>query len=114
MTAHVSSFGYGHAPAPDAHLTFDVRHLFRDPHVSPRLRQLTGRHPDVINNGYVQACVSEGSARGRVRLYKDGVLINREVSRTEWRTVDSESSEDRRADASKPVVTCDNGSRKRG
>lgn len=55
MTAHVSSFGYGHAPAPEgAQLVFDVRHLFRDPHVSPCLRQLTGRHQDVIDSVMAQ------------------------------------------------------------
>lgn len=66
------------------------------------------------SRGYEQWCEGESVARELVALYRDGVLINREVSRTEWRTVDSESSEDRRADVSKPVVTCDNGSRNGG
>lgn len=49
MTApvHVTSFGYGHGPAPDAHLTIDVREHFRDPHVDPALRQLTADDPRV-------------------------------------------------------------------
>lgn len=39
----IISFGYGHGPAPEAHLTVDVRHHFRDPHVDPALRELTAR-----------------------------------------------------------------------
>jgi hypothetical protein len=44
----VISFGYGHTgadgqpvPPPAAHLTFDVRAHFKDPHVDPALRYLT-------------------------------------------------------------------------
>jgi RNase adaptor protein for sRNA GlmZ degradation len=37
----VISFGYGHAAPPEATITLDLRHTFRDPHVDPRLRQLT-------------------------------------------------------------------------
>lgn len=44
----VVSFGYGHGPAPDAHLTVDLRDHFRDPDVRPELRQLTGRDQAVI------------------------------------------------------------------
>jgi RNase adapter protein RapZ len=46
----VSSFGYGHGDrvTPIGHITIDVRNLFRDPHVSPELRQLDGRDPAVI------------------------------------------------------------------
>jgi RNase adaptor protein for sRNA GlmZ degradation len=37
----ITSFGYLHgAPPEGAHLTADVRHHFRDPHVSPLLREL--------------------------------------------------------------------------
>ncbi len=51
----VISFGYGQvdddghpiAP-PTAHATFDVRHHFKDPHVRPGLRTLTGADPAVI------------------------------------------------------------------
>ena len=63
------------------------------------------------SSGYEQWCERESAARELVALYHDGVLVNREVTRTEWRTVDSE---ERRADVSKPVVTCDNGSRNGG
>jgi RNase adaptor protein for sRNA GlmZ degradation len=45
----VTSFGYGHrdadgkfVPPPAAHITIDVRTHFRDPHVNPALRHLTG------------------------------------------------------------------------
>ncbi|MGW6979643.1 RapZ C-terminal domain-containing protein [Streptomyces sp. NPDC054932] len=47
----ITSFGYGHQPggvAPAAHLTLDLRQHFRDPHVDPALRELTGRDQEVI------------------------------------------------------------------
>ncbi|MEU5069119.1 RNase adapter RapZ [Streptomyces virginiae] len=47
----ITSFGYGHQPderAPDAHLTLDLRQHFRDPHVDPAMRELTGRDQEVI------------------------------------------------------------------
>ncbi|MDC0772785.1 RapZ C-terminal domain-containing protein [Streptomyces sp. HD] len=37
----IVSFGYLHAAPPVAHLTIDLRHHFRDPHVSPELRYMT-------------------------------------------------------------------------
>lgn len=37
----IVSFGYLHAAPPPAHLTIDLRHHFRDPHVSPELRHMT-------------------------------------------------------------------------
>ncbi|MEU5756337.1 RNase adapter RapZ [Streptomyces sp. NPDC047829] len=37
----IVSFGYLHAAAPSAHVTIDLRHHFRDPHVSPELRYMT-------------------------------------------------------------------------
>lgn len=40
----IVSFGYGHGDAPDAHLTLDLRSHFRDPHVSPAMRELTATH----------------------------------------------------------------------
>ena len=42
----IVSFGYGHAPAPQAHLTIDLRH-FRDPHISPALRHMTANDQPV-------------------------------------------------------------------
>jgi len=45
----VISFGYLHGPAPaEAHAVFDVRHHFRDPHVSPALRSLTAADEPVV------------------------------------------------------------------
>ncbi|MEU9687154.1 RapZ C-terminal domain-containing protein [Amycolatopsis japonica] len=43
----VASFGYGHDDTPAADITIDVRQRFRDPHTSPALQALTGKHPDV-------------------------------------------------------------------
>ncbi|MEV4993121.1 RapZ C-terminal domain-containing protein [Streptomyces niveus] len=37
----IVSFGYLHGAPPPAHLTLDLRHHFRDPHVSPELRYMT-------------------------------------------------------------------------
>jgi len=44
----VTSFGYGHAPAPEGAIPFDVRGWFRDPHIEPRLRQMTGKDQEVV------------------------------------------------------------------
>ncbi|NUP35992.1 MAG: ATPase [Streptomyces sp.] len=38
----IVSFGYLHEPAPEADVVLDLRRAFRDPHVDPRLRELTG------------------------------------------------------------------------
>jgi RNase adaptor protein for sRNA GlmZ degradation len=46
----VTSFGFGHGAAPAADIVLDLRPWFRDPHVSPRLRELTGRDPEIIAN----------------------------------------------------------------
>jgi UPF0042 nucleotide-binding protein len=40
-TVEITSFGYLHDAPPAAHLTIDLRHHFRDPHVSPELRHMT-------------------------------------------------------------------------
>lgn len=37
----IVSFGYLHDEPPAAHLTIDLRHHFRDPHLSPELRYMT-------------------------------------------------------------------------
>lgn len=42
-TVQIISFGFLHAPAPEADVVLDLRRAFRDPHVDPRMRQLTGR-----------------------------------------------------------------------
>lgn len=43
----ITSFGYLHDDPPAAHLTLDLRHHFRDPHVSPELRQMTANDEPV-------------------------------------------------------------------
>ncbi|MDT0608838.1 RapZ C-terminal domain-containing protein [Streptomyces lancefieldiae] len=42
-TVEIVSFGFLHADAPQADIVLDLRRAFRDPHVDPRMRQLTGR-----------------------------------------------------------------------
>lgn len=44
----ITSFGYLHGEPPKADLVLDARHLIRDPHVDPALRELTGRDTEVI------------------------------------------------------------------
>lgn len=45
------SAGTGHpGPLPTADIVFPLAHRFRDPHVTPKLRQLTGEHPAVVEN----------------------------------------------------------------
>lgn len=46
-TVEVTSFGYLHNDAPAADLTVDLRHHFRDPHVSPELRYMTANDAQV-------------------------------------------------------------------
>jgi RNase adaptor protein for sRNA GlmZ degradation len=46
----IISFGYRHGQPPDAHLTLDVRHLLRDPHVDPTMRHMTGLDAAVVVN----------------------------------------------------------------
>jgi len=48
----ITSFGYGHGPAPEVDLTVDARRILHDPHVDPELgahggqrRGLFRRHP---------------------------------------------------------------------
>lgn len=47
MNVHIVSFGYLHDAPPPAHLTIDLRHHFRDPHVSPQLRHMTAHDEPV-------------------------------------------------------------------
>jgi RNase adaptor protein for sRNA GlmZ degradation len=42
-TVHIISFGLLHDPAPEADIVLDLRRAFRDPHIDPRIRELTGR-----------------------------------------------------------------------
>lgn len=43
----IVSFGYLHGEPPAAHLTIDLRHHFRDPHVKPALRYMTAEDEPV-------------------------------------------------------------------
>jgi len=43
----ITSFGYLHDDPPTAHLTIDLRHHFRDPHISPELRYMTANDEPV-------------------------------------------------------------------
>ncbi|MCF4139216.1 ATPase [Streptomyces sp. Tue 6430] len=46
-TVEIVSFGYLHDAPPPAHLTIDLRHHFRDPHISPELRHMTAEDAPV-------------------------------------------------------------------
>jgi len=46
-TVEITSFGYLHDAPPTADLTIDLRHHFRDPHVSPELRDMTANDEPV-------------------------------------------------------------------
>lgn len=43
----ITSFGYLHGPPDGADIAVDVRRHFHDPHISPRLRGLTGQDHEV-------------------------------------------------------------------
>lgn len=47
MIVNIESFGYGHAPAPEADITLDTRRRFRNPHADPAMREKTGLDPAV-------------------------------------------------------------------
>jgi RNase adaptor protein for sRNA GlmZ degradation len=50
----VVSFGYLHREPPVATYVVDVRHRFRDPHIDPAMRELTGRCTAVRDNVLAQ------------------------------------------------------------
>lgn len=50
MTVRIISFGYGHAPAPRADVTLDVRDSLRNPHHDPGMRELTGLDEQVAEH----------------------------------------------------------------
>ncbi|MBD0743539.1 hypothetical protein BG418_18370 [Streptomyces sp. CBMA152] len=58
----ITSFGYGHAPAPQADLTVDARRHLRNPHTDPALRDLTGLNPTVR-----QHVLATPGARGNIQ-----------------------------------------------
>ncbi|MGW3954017.1 RapZ C-terminal domain-containing protein [Streptomyces sp. NPDC004752] len=43
----ITSFGYLHSQEPTAHVCYDLRHQFKDPHLRPELRYLTARDAPV-------------------------------------------------------------------
>ncbi|MFE7057534.1 ATPase [Streptomyces californicus] len=47
VDVEIVSFGYLHGEPPAAHLTVDLRHHFRDPHVRPELRYMTAEDAPV-------------------------------------------------------------------
>jgi UPF0042 nucleotide-binding protein len=47
VSIEIVSFGYLHDSPPAAHLTIDLRHHFRDPHISPELRYMTANDEPV-------------------------------------------------------------------
>ncbi|AKA61722.1 RNA binding protein [Streptomyces phage YDN12] len=47
MNIEIISFGYLHGDPPAAHITLDLRHHFRDPHVHTELRYLTAHDTEV-------------------------------------------------------------------
>ncbi|MFI7396548.1 RapZ C-terminal domain-containing protein [Streptomyces tendae] len=50
MTIRIISFGYGHAPAPEADLVFDLRALLRNPFHNPELKHRTGLDQEVYDH----------------------------------------------------------------
>ena len=76
----IISFGYGHGEPPTAHVTWDVSSLFRDPHIRPEMRELTGLHDDVVKNvfdqpGAVEFATMLAVTTERIRALTDDVII---------------------------------------
>ncbi len=70
----ITSFGYLHGDPPQAHVTLDLRHHFRDPHVNPELRELTAHDAQVrdavLNTPGIQQLIDATVAV--VRAYQSG------------------------------------------
>ena len=65
---HITSFGYLHGPPPEALLTVDVRTLFRDPHIDPAMRELTG-----LDRAVVERVMSQDGARAFVARFSEAI-----------------------------------------
>ncbi|MBB4702295.1 RapZ C-terminal domain-containing protein [Sphaerisporangium siamense] len=65
------SFGYGHAPAPEADLTIDARRLFRNRCDDPAMRHATGLDADVRD--HVMATPGIGSTIAAAIHYAIGL-----------------------------------------
>lgn len=54
----IKSFGLKHEDGPEiwagCTIAFDLREMFKDPHVSPAMRQMTGKDQEVIDNVMAQ------------------------------------------------------------
>lgn len=73
-TVTVVSFGYLHAQPPTAHLTLDLRHHFRDPHINPAMRRRTAAERavrDVVMGTPGVLELTEATAAA-VRAYQSG------------------------------------------
>lgn len=74
MSVSITSFGYLHGAPPADHLTVDLRHHFRDPHISPDLRHMTARdrqvRQTVLNTAGIPALVEALS--DAVVAYRNG------------------------------------------
>lgn len=70
----VISFGYGHAEPPTAHATYDLREHFRDPHITPGLRDLTAADRRVIDAVLTTPGITDliDSITGTIRAYLAG------------------------------------------
>jgi 8-oxo-dGTP pyrophosphatase MutT (NUDIX family) len=69
MDIIIESFGFLHGAAPAAHLTVDLREHFRDPHVSPELREL-----DATDDRVRDAVLDTPGIRGLVGALGEAVL----------------------------------------
>lgn len=51
----IVSYGTGHGDLEqNAHVIFPLAQLFKDPHVSPAMREMTGKDPEVMQNVLMQ------------------------------------------------------------
>lgn len=70
----ITSFGYLHGGAPEAHVTLDLRCHFRDPHVRSELRELTAYDEPVrqavMDTPGIRALIAAAAAS--VRAYASG------------------------------------------
>ncbi|NUR96315.1 MAG: ATPase [Kribbellaceae bacterium] len=77
----IVSFGFLHGPAPEADVVLDLRRAFRDPHVDPRMRELTGRERRV-RRAVLGTCGVRHLLRATVRqvaAYSRGPSVDRIV-----------------------------------
>ncbi|MER7053439.1 RNase adapter RapZ [Streptomyces sp. NPDC000351] len=77
----IVSFGFLHADAPQSDIVLDLRRAFRDPHVDPRMRQLTGRdravRKAVLGTRGIRRLLA--ATTRQVQAYADGPSVDRIV-----------------------------------